>query len=120
MDPAKDFNTFIFFNNDPDPYVVVTAHDKEGNRKTKSTRILNGTTSPRWNQDLEFGKGTWDYFTIQAFDEDPGSDDELSSLKTVHLGGPADHENPRPWFHDCYGPGDRGCTLTYKYNFIKA
>ena len=58
VDARKD----IFFTNDPDLYVKVTAHNKEGKRKTKSTRILKGTTAPRWNQDLEFGKTTWDYF----------------------------------------------------------
>ena len=137
MSVDVDARKGIFFTNDPDLYVKVTAHNKEGKRKTKSTRILKGATAHRWNQDLEVGKttwdyflefkkSTWDYFTIQAFDDDPGRDDELSSLKTVHLGGPvlaevADRRRRHSRTtrtHDCYG-GAYSCTLTYKYKFIK-
>ena len=80
-------DTDNFLRGNSDPYVEVTAYDHEGNTKILRTSEQFGTHNPTWNEMLDFGVDTWKKFTVQVWDEDPGSDDALSNAVTYNLNG---------------------------------
>ncbi len=53
--------------NNPDPYVKVQARQASGYVVTQSTRYIGGTTSPTWNQWLNFGCQKWRNFEMQIW-----------------------------------------------------
>lgn len=76
---------------DSDPYVRVIAYGHNGNSKSLRTADDRGDESPEWNQWLDFGVDSWTRFTVQVYDEDPGSDDSLSSVSIYLLSNITHH-----------------------------
>ena len=70
---------------DSDPYVRVIAYASGGGSRSLRTGDDRGDDSPEWNQWLDFGVDNWSRFTVQVYDEDPGSDDSLSSVSTYYI-----------------------------------
>ena len=53
-----------------DPYVKVTAYDVDGDAyEIKSSRKSN-TLNPNWNENIDFGIGSWTKFTVSVWDHD--------------------------------------------------
>ena len=53
-----------------DPYVKVTAYDVDGDAyEIKSSRKSN-TLNPNWNENIDFGIGSWTTFTVSVWDHD--------------------------------------------------
>ena len=73
-DPAGDTS---------DPYVKITAVDSSGIKHTRSTTMKSDTTSPNWNENLNFSNREWQFFRIQVWDDDGSVDDEMSISETV-------------------------------------
>ncbi len=71
--------------NDSDPYVKIVAYDHEGNSVTKTSSVDGGDESPEWYQWIDFGTDTWVHFYIRVYDDDWGSDDDLSSWELVTI-----------------------------------
>ena len=67
----------------PDPYIKITAVDSSGIHHVRTTTAKQGTTSPNWNKNLELPERDWQFFRIQIWDEDVGSDDEMSVSETI-------------------------------------
>ena len=66
----------------PEPYAVVWAYEAGGHETRKTTSTKSGT-SVTWNEELDFGYGYWEKFSIRVWDEDGGwrgGDDEMSHL----------------------------------------
>ncbi|XP_064388206.1 slit homolog 1 protein-like [Halichondria panicea] len=100
--------------NDPDPYVKIQARRASGYVVTQSTRYIGGTTSPTWNQWLNFGCQKWRNFEMQIWDEDnflTFGDDEMSN-KELALMSPGNHYSQR---HNAHGNG----YLFYDYKLIR-
>ncbi|XP_064387793.1 uncharacterized protein LOC135335979 [Halichondria panicea] len=100
--------------NDPDPYVRVQARRASDSVVTKSTRDIGGTTSPTWNERLNFGCQIWKNFELQVWDEDnflTFGDDEMSNKELVSV-SPGNHISQR---HNAHGNG----YLIYDYKLIK-
>jgi len=71
--------------NSPDPYVRITAVQSNTKAQTKNTREISGTTSPTWNQWVDYGCRKWHSMFIQIFDDDDNSDDEMSNKELVNV-----------------------------------
>ena len=116
VDPGADGGPFFIFNNKPDPYALVVAHANEGKPAFKQTEVLNGDLVPDWDQDLEFGKGTWAYFTLRVWDKDHNADDPLSRDITVQLGRFMNSSiQTERCFLDSYE-----CSVRFRYDFNRA
>ena len=97
----------------PEPYVELTAIDNNGNKIMKKSSEKHGT-DPIWNQWIYFGNGEWRFFRIQVWDDDSGSDDEMTLSETVPI---------KAGYHSslkhCLEPNQCSGYLTYDYNLIK-
>ena len=66
----------------PEPYAIVRAYEAGGDETSKKTSTLSGT-SVTWNEELDFGYGYWETFSVRVWDEDGswrGGDDPMSHL----------------------------------------
>jgi len=59
---------FIFFFNFPEPYVLITAVNSDNHEQMERTWSIPGTTSPTWNQWIDFGCQRWYSMSVQIFD----------------------------------------------------
>ena len=86
--------------NSPDPYVRISAVRSDAWMQTKSTKEISGTTSPTWNQWVDYGCRKWHSMFIQIFDDDVNSDDEMSDKELVNV-------NPGYYYkrHSAHGNG---------------
>ena len=85
--------------NKSDPYMEVTAVDVNGNSLRRTTRYVQGNHNHNWNQYLYFGRRAWRYFRVRIYDDDPVSDDALSSSQTIYLSGSVIRTHVT---HQCY------------------
>ena len=98
--------------NTPDPYVRVQSRQANGGITTKTSGVKGGTTSPIWNQRINFDCRKWAFFELQIWDDDSGftgADDAMSDKELVFL-QPGSHSE----IHNAHGSGN----LIYNYNFI--
>ncbi len=72
-----------------DVYVKVTAVDRYGDLVVRRTDVQKSTERPKWDQELQFGEGEWQFFRIRVYGEDPGNDDAISMSETVVIEGNA-------------------------------
>ena len=77
-------DTDWIFNN-PDPYVVLTAVDSQGTQYRRQTSYKQGRRHPVWNEFILLGEREWQFFRISAWDDDVGSDDQLTMSQTVPI-----------------------------------
>ena len=54
----------------PDPFVLVTAIDSNGNKVYKYSHLKINITNATWNQWLDLGAREWQFFRIQVLDYD--------------------------------------------------
>jgi hypothetical protein len=71
--------------NNSDPYLEITAVDRNGNSVTKTTRNIGGNLNPVWDEWVEFENSTWTQFSIRVYDSDSNADDPLSDEFTWSL-----------------------------------
>ena len=76
------------WRNKSDPYVELIAVDDSGKRDREITSTVQGNLNPTWNQQINFGYGTWKKILIRVYDADSNADDPLSdeSVFLVFLG----------------------------------
>ena len=97
------------------PYVKITAVDSTGNHHIKNTSVLQGTTSPNWNEYLEVPESEWHFFRIQVWDDNfVGSDDKMSVSETIVI-SQGEHSNFRHCLDD-----DCNSYVSYDYNMTTA
>lgn len=65
--------------NKSDPYLQITAVDRNGNSVTKNTKNIGGNLNPVWDEWVVFENSTWTQFTVRVYDSDFNADDPLSS-----------------------------------------
>lgn len=65
--------------NNSDPYLEITAVDRNGNTVTKTTRNISGNLNPVWDEWVVFENSTWTQFTVTVYDSDFNADDALSN-----------------------------------------
>ena len=53
-----------------DPYLKITAYDANGDSQQKKTDTKWNTLNPIWNQNIDFGVGTWRRFSVRVWDND--------------------------------------------------
>ena len=68
-----------------DPYLEITAVDRNGNSETKTTRNIGGNLNPVWDEWVVFDNNTWTQFSVRVYDSDLNADDALSNTFTWHL-----------------------------------
>ena len=89
---AKDLpDTDVGLFNKPDPYVVVNAYTSTGLQLTRKTSTKDGTTSPIYNEYLEFGARTWQFIRVRVWDSDSGEDDAMTQSQTIPIGSSSRH-----------------------------
>ena len=74
--------------NKPDPYVRISAVSSSGGQWIKRTSSKSGTTNPTFNQVVEFGGNTWQFFRIRVWDSDgglTGKDDPMTQSQTIPI-----------------------------------
>jgi hypothetical protein len=96
--------------NKSDPYMEVTAIDATGKSVTKNSKIVKGNHDPNWNQELDFGKGTWKTVRVRLYDSDTGGDDPLSDQNTYNIAS-GSHKDIK---FNCYSGGN----AVFDYSFI--
>ena len=67
------------------PYVVVLAFDHNGGVSERRTEVTNNTLNPVWNESLEFSENEWAWFTLQVFDKDYSSHDNILSYAYTYV-----------------------------------
>ena len=97
--------------NKPDPYVRITAVDNCGNRRIRRSSTKKGTTNPTFNQWIDLGGDTWQFFRIQVWDSDKGKDDAMTQSQTIRV-----QKYYRSLTH-CASPSCKGY-LRFSYNLI--
>lgn len=74
-----------------DPKVMIRAYMTNGGYFTKWTNVYEYTLNPIINEKFVLGRNHWDYFTIEAWDDDDfwrGSDDRLTETYVVPISAP--------------------------------
>ena len=71
--------------NKSDPYLEITAVDRNGNSETKTTRNIGGNLNPVWDEWVVFDNSTWTQFSVRVYDSDLNADDALSNAVTWRL-----------------------------------
>ena len=75
-------------SNKPNPYVRISAVTSSGGQLIKQTSSKSGTTNPTFNQMLEFGGNTWQFFRIRVWDSNgglTGKDDPMTQSQTIPI-----------------------------------
>jgi len=95
--------------------VKITEVDSTGNHYIRNTIVIEGITSPNWNEYLEVPEREWQFFRIQVWDDDfVGGDNKMSVSETILI-VQSEHSNFRHCLDD-----DCNSYVSYNYNMITA
>ena len=97
-----------------DPFVVIIAHGRDGEKKRLSTRTIRDNLNPVWNEIIEFESMALSWFTIEVWDDDSDGPWLNSPLSPVHRYNVTHFTQT---VEESFEGTKRGSSVSFKYSY---